>query len=188
MLPCAAQPVRNAAACAAYAGAMTASSKDTTTARLARVLASAALLAVSGVAASQTVQDHVRGHGHEVMPFDLAGTVHVFRMTEDGGTQKVIVRGDAPDPDQVRKVQQHLATEAAAFQEGHFADPARLHGVEMPGLREMEAAAPRMQITYRALPNGGEIRFRAQDIRQVTAVHRWFGAQLSEHGADARAE
>jgi hypothetical protein len=26
------------------------------------------------------------------------------------------------------------------------------------------------------------------DLRLLTALHRWFGAQLSEHGADARAE
>jgi len=58
----------------------------------------------------------------------------------------------------------------------------------MPGLRELEEGARRMEITYRPLPNGGEIRFRARDIKLVTAVHRWFGAQLSEHGADARAE
>jgi hypothetical protein len=58
----------------------------------------------------------------------------------------------------------------------------------MPGLRELQAGAARIQITYRALPEGAEIRFRTRDMKLVTAVHRWFGAQLSEHGADARAE
>jgi len=28
----------------------------------------------------------------------------------------------------------------------------------------------------------------ANDRRLVTALHRWFGAQLSEHGADAEIE
>jgi hypothetical protein len=122
------------------------------------------------------------------MPFDLARTVHVFRMTEDGGTQSVLVRGDAPAPDQVRMIQHHLAMEAAAFQRGDFGDPARLHGAGMPGLRELQAGAAGLRITYRPLPTGAEIRFQASDIALVTAVHRWFGAQLSEHGADARAE
>lgn len=152
------------------------------------LLAAAALLAPPSFAAAQTVQEHVHAHGHQVMPFDLAQTVHVFRMSEDGGTQQVVVRSDPPDVAQVRLIQQHLAAEAAEFRKGNFADPAHLHGAGMPGLREMQAGAPRMQIAYRALPNGAEIRFQAKDIRLVTAIHRWFGAQLSEHGADARAE
>ena len=153
-----------------------------------RIVAAAFLLALSAAAPAQTMQEHVHGHGRDVMPFDLGETVHIFRMTEDGGTQQVVVRGDAPDPQQVHLIQQHLAMEAAAFQKGDFADPAHLHGRDMPGLREMRAGAPRMQITYGVLPNGAEIRFHTNDIKLITAVHRWFGAQLSEHGADARPE
>lgn len=161
---------------------------SSTSARGVRLLAAAAVLLVSFAAPAQTVQEHVHGHGHEVMPFDLGKTVHVFRMTEDGGIQQVVLRGDAADPEQVHMIQHHLAMEAADFQQGNFADPAHLHGSGMPGLRELEKGARHMQITYRPLPNGGEIRFHARDIKLVTAVHRWFGAQLSEHGADARAE
>jgi hypothetical protein len=157
-------------------------------ARTLRLLAVATVLACSFAAPAQTVQEHVHGHGHEVMPFDLGKTVHVFRMTEDGGIQQVVLRGDAADPGQVHMIQHHLAMEASDFQQGNFGDPAHLHGSAMPGLRELEQGARRMQITYRPLPQGGEIRFRANDIKLVTAVHRWFGAQLSEHGPDARAE
>lgn len=154
------------------------------------VLAAAAWmwLGAWGSAPAQSTQEHVHGHAHEVMPFDLSKTVHIFRMTEDGGTQTVVMRGDVPDAAQIRSIQQHLAMEAAEFQKGHFDDAAHLHGSTMPGLRELTAGAMRMQITYRALPTGAEIRFRTRDIKLVTAVHRWFGAQLSEHGADARAE
>lgn len=122
------------------------------------------------------------------MPFDLGKTVHVFHMTEDGGTQKVVLRGVAPDQDQVDMIQHHLAMEAMEFRKGNFADPAHLHGRSMPGLDDLQAGAGRMEITYNALPDGAEIRFRTHDIKLITAVHRWFGAQLSEHGADARAE
>jgi len=152
------------------------------------MLAAGVLFGLATIAQAQTVQEHVHAHGHDVMPFDLSKTVHVFRMTEDGGTQKVVVRGDSRDPEQIRMIQHHLAMEAAAFRKGDFADPAHLHGTDMPGVREIQEAAPRLQITYRPLPDGGEIRFRATDIKRVTIVHRWFGAQLSEHGADARAE
>lgn len=156
--------------------------------KITRILTAATLLALSTLAPAQTMQEHVHGHGHEVMPFDLAKTVHVFRMTVDGGTQKVVVRGDPPDAEQVHLIRHHLMTEAAEFRNGNFADPSHLHGASMPGLRDMQEGAPRMQITYRPLPDGAEIRFRARDVKLVTAVHRWFGAQLSEHGADAQAE
>ena len=32
------------------------------------------------------------------------------------------------------------------------------------------------------------ITFETKELGIITAIHRWFGAQLSEHGADARAE
>ena len=41
---------------------------------------------------------------------------------------------------------------------------------------------------YTALPTGAEITFETSDIYLLTAIHRWFGAQLSEHGADANSE
>jgi hypothetical protein len=162
-------------------------SKTSTAFGMAALLA-AAFLALPAGADAQTMQEHVHSHGHDVMPFDLSKTVHVFRMTEDGGVQQVIVRSSPPDAEQVHMIQHHLMMEAAEFQKGNFADPAHLHGASMPGLAEMRAGAARMQITYSALPNGGEIRFHSNDIKSITAVHRWFGAQLSEHGADARAE
>jgi len=77
--------------------------------------------------------------------------------------------------------------EATAFKKGDFADPAQLHGATMPGLQELQSGAKRIQIAYRPLPAGAEIRFRTSDIRLITAIHRWFGAQLSEHGSDAQA-
>lgn len=154
-----------------------------------RVLLASALLAAGASSFAQSVQEHVHGRGHEVMPFSLARTVHVFRMTEDGGVQAVVTRDDAPpDREQVHLIQMHLQMEAEAFRRGDYADPAHLHGDTMPGLRELEKGASRIAITYRPLPNGAEIRFRTRDLHLVTAVHRWFGAQLSEHGADARAE
>jgi hypothetical protein len=153
-----------------------------------RRLTAATLVSWSCLTLAQDVQQHVHSRAHEVMPFDLATTMHVFRMTEDGGTEKVITRGDVPSPEQVRMIQHHLAKEAAEFQKGNFSDPARLHGTAMPGLNELRAGGAAIRITYRGLPNGAEIRFRTRDIKLITAVHRWFGAQLSEHGADARPE
>jgi len=152
-----------------------------------RRLCAALALSAATLAGAQTAQEHVHAHGAHVMGFDLARTIHLFQMTEDGGVQQVIVRGDAVDADLVGHIQHHLSMEAGAFQSGDFSDPAKLHGQSMPGLRELQANAPKIEVTYKPLPNGAEIRFRSSDIHLITAVHRWFGAQLSEHGADARA-
>lgn len=144
------------------------------------------LLACSPVIA-QTQQEHVHSMSHSVMPFEMAKTVHVFRMTESGGVQRVIVK-DLSESQQIRLIQQHLAEEAARFQHGDYSDPASLHGPQMPGLTDLQRGAERIKVSYSKLPEGAEITFETTNLHLLTAIHRWFGAQLSEHGADARAE
>ena len=143
----------------------------------------AVLLLLSwGSVVAQTQQEHVHHMAHNV-----AKTVHIFKMTETGGVQRVIVR-DRNDVDQVKLVQQHLREEADRFRQGNYSDPATLHGSNMPGLKELENGAKRVKVSYAALPDGAEIKFETRDAHLLTAIHRWFGAQLSEHGADAKAE
>jgi hypothetical protein len=52
-------------------------------------------------------------------------------------------------------------------------------------VRELAAGSARVKIDYSTLPNGAQLTFTTQDPHLITAVHRWFGAQLSDHGADA---
>lgn len=155
--------------------------------RFAFIVAGWMVAAILTSASAETQQDHVHARSHEVMPFDVAKTWHVFRMTESGGTQRVVIR-DAAFADQVTPIRQHLKEEAERFRSGDFADPSHLHGADMPGLADMRASAGKIRVTYGDLPDGAEIVFTAGDVAAVTAVHRWFGAQLSEHGADAKAE
>jgi hypothetical protein len=138
-------------------------------------------------ALAQTKQEQVHHMGHNVMPFDLAKTTHIFRMTDFGGVERVIAK-DVSEKDQIELIQRHLQHEAEAFQRGDYADPASLHGSNMPGLMDLQAGAARIKISYAALPAGAEITFETTDLHLLTAIHRWFGAQLSEHGADARSE
>jgi len=105
-------------------------------------------------------------------------------MTETGGIQQVIAK-DPNNAEQIRLIREHLRHEAVRFKNGDFSDPASLHGASMPGLKELAAGASKMSIEYSEIPGGGQIAFTTHDIRLLTAVHRWFGAQLSEHGADA---
>ena len=132
-------------------------------------------------------QERIHEMSHHVMPFDMSKTVHIFRMTETGGVEKVLVR-DPADTDQIALIRQHLMHEAHKFQRGDYSDPAKLHGANMPGLAELQADPGRIKVTYSALPEGAQITFETDDLGLLTAIHRWFGAQLSEHGADSRAE
>jgi hypothetical protein len=145
------------------------------------------LIGVRPGASGETTQEHIHRMSHHVMPFEMGKTIHIFKMTELGGVMRVLTR--APDDaDQVTLIRRHLRHEAERFKQGDYADPAQLHGADMPGLVELQANPSAVEVSYKALPNGAEIRFKTNDLRILTAIHRWFGAQLSEHGADARAE
>jgi hypothetical protein len=158
-----------------------------TLSQIAQAVGMVILLMSTPLSAQPTPQEHVHQRGPQVMPFALAKTLHIFKMTEQGGVIRVVAR-EASDTDQIKHIQQHLQQEAERFQNGNYSDPATLHGADMPGLKELQEGASRLKITYTALPTGAEITFETADLQLLTAVHRWFGAQLSEHGADAKPE
>lgn len=63
---------------------------------------------------------------------------------------------------------------------------ANIHGDDMPGLAELKAAKPgQLAIIYREVNDGAELTYKTKDPHLVEALHRWFDAQLSDHGADA---
>jgi hypothetical protein len=126
----------------------------------------------------------VHDMGSQVMPFDLGATTHIFEMTEDGGIQEVIA-DDPSDAAQITLIRQHLQHEVMRFSSGDFSDPTSIHGNDMPGVSELAAGVEQVSIEYSELPNGAKITFTSQDFTLVTAIHRWFGAQLSDHGSDA---
>lgn len=151
-------------------------------------LAAAIFLILGCTAAlAETKQEEVHHMGHGVMPFDLAKTTHIFQMTDSGGVERVIVK-DEKEKDQVMLIQHHLQLEAEAFQRGDYSYSASLYGADMPGLRELQARAAHIKVLYSALPIGAAITFETKELHLLTAIHRWFGAQLSEHGADATSE
>lgn len=129
-------------------------------------------------------QAMVHEMGQHVMPFDLSQTTHIFEMTENGGVQQVIAK-DPTDVAQVQLIQQHLQHETMRFRAGDFSDPTSLHGGDMPGVKELASGAAQVEIEYSALYDGAQITFTTQDFPLITAIHRWFGAQLSDHGTDA---
>jgi hypothetical protein len=129
-------------------------------------------------------QAEVAEAGSAVMPFDLERTTHVFEKREDGGLQTVVA--DGADSEQVSLIRTHLSNEAERFARGDFHDPAQIHGEDMAGLHALVVGHEKLQITYREVERGAEIRYRTTDPSLVEAIHEWFDAQLSDHGAHAQ--
>jgi len=130
-------------------------------------------------------QAEVALRGPQVMPFDLAATRHVFTATPNGGEQQVLVR-QSGDRVQRALIRLHLAALREQFLAGDFSGPAQLHGPDMPGLASLRnAPRGRLQITYHDVPDGAALRYSSHDPALVDALHRWFRAQLDDHGDDA---
>ena len=142
---------------------------------------------VSVPSPAQTKQEHVHAAAGGVMPFNMSKALHIFKMTDTGGVQTVVAR-EPVTSDQVALIRMHLRHEAAMFEKGNYSDPSGLHGADMPGLTDLQKGGARVRVSYAELANGAEITFKTEDLHLLTAIHRWFGAQLSEHGSDARAE
>lgn len=75
---------------------------------------------------------------------------------------------------------------AASFKQGDYSMPISIHGSDMPGIKALQAAKPgTLQIEYQSQDQGASIVFCSQQQELVNAIHRWFDAQLHDHGADA---
>ena len=99
-----------------------------------------------------------------------------------------MVAKEAADSAQVELVRQHLQEIRAAFLRGDFSGPVHVHGRDMPGLAELQAARPgQVAIAYRDIAAGAELTYTTAEASLVQALHQWFDAQLFGHGGDARA-
>jgi hypothetical protein len=148
-------------------------------------LAASVGVASTAHAADAQRQAEVARRGADVMPFDLKSTTHIFTKTEQGGTQRVIAK-DVSDAVQTRLVREHLHEIQQQFLKGDFSGPAHIHGADMPGLAELKAASPgAVSVSYAEVQGGAELTYGTNDARLVAALHRWFDAQLSDHGPDA---
>lgn len=139
------------------------------------------------MAANPQRQAEVARLGADVMPFSVQATTHIFTKTADGGTQRVVAK-DPSDAPQIRLVRAHLREIASQFRKGDFSGPSHVHGDDMRGLVQLKAAKPGdISIAYRDVKGGAELTYRTRNAELVSALHAWFDAQLSDHGADAMA-
>jgi hypothetical protein len=149
------------------------------------LVAVAAAVSVPVLAADAQRQAEVAKLGVDVMPFSLKATTHVFTKSAKGGIQRVVAK-NAADTRQVALVREHLHEIQAQFLKGDFSGPSHIHGADMPGLAELQRAKPgQVSIAYREVKGGAELHYRTVDAKLAAALHRWFDAQLSDHGADA---
>ena len=82
-------------------------------------------------------------------------------------------------------IREHLRLEADRFRRGDFTDPTRIHGTAMPGLEPLKGSAGRIGIAFAETSGGARITYTTVDATLVTALHAWFDAQVSDHGAHA---
>jgi hypothetical protein len=137
----------------------------------------------NALAYDSTRQTQVEHNSEQVMPFSMNATMHRFVPTPAGGVQTVVAHGG--DPKQIVLVRAHLRKEADAFARGDFADPASIHGGDMPGLKAMHAGAKRIRVRYADVRNGAAITYATSDPALVAAIHAWFHAQVADHGKHA---
>lgn len=130
-------------------------------------------------------QAEVSERGKDVMPFNLAATTHIFSKSAEGGIQQVVAK-KSNDATQVKLVRQHLQEIRDQFMKGDFSGPSNIHGQDMPGLADLKAAKPgQIAIDYKDVKGGAKLTYKTSDASLVAALHKWFDAQLSDHGKDA---
>ena len=117
----------------------------------------------------------------EVMPFDLNRTTHTFVKAPSGGVEKVVVNDPADSRNQTL-IRSHLSTEAALFRNGDYSGPTKIHGMDMPGVKELSAGATRVKVVFADLRGGAQITYSSEDPSLVSAIHAWFDRQVADHG------
>jgi hypothetical protein len=78
--------------------------------------------------------------------------------------EKVVVN-DPTDARNLMLIRSHLRKEAALFRTGNYLDPARIHGMDMPGMSELEAGAARVQVVDADVSDGAQINSRPRSRR-----------------------
>ena len=130
-------------------------------------------------------QAEVADRGKDVMPFSLAATTHFFTKNAGGGIQQVVAK-DPTDTAQAKMIRQHLREIRDQFLKGDFSGPSHIHGQDMPGLADLKASKPgQIAIAYEDVEGGGQLTYTTSGAGLVAALHKWFDAQLSDHGKDA---
>jgi hypothetical protein len=158
--------------------------------RRARIAAVVAVAVVAGAVLAIAItrssggstarEDDMSQTAAAIMPFDLEATTHTFTKSAAGGIQEVVAN-DHSDARNIELIRSHLAVEAQEFRKGNFSDPAKIHGMDMPGTKELEAGAARVEVQYEPIDAGGRITYSSSDPTLIAALHSWFDRQRTDH-------
>ena len=130
--------------------------------------------------------DAVAQRGAEVMPFNLAQTMHHFSKTPMGGIQQVVVKNPQNHTDLIA-IQRHLSNLSSRFAAGDFSGPQRIHGQDMPGSKMLALNAQRIRFKYQDLAEGGQIEMLSTEPELILGIHQFLDAQLQDHARHAQA-
>lgn len=127
-------------------------------------------------------QTTVQQRHKQVVPYDPDKVMETFSKTVHGGVMHVVSKS-ADNAEQIKLIQAYLSDLASAFRKGDFSGTEKMHGADMPGLKQLKAAKQDdIRYTYKALPDGGQIHFTTEYPLLVQALHEWFDAQTQDHG------
>ena len=130
-------------------------------------------------------QNMIHSRSPMVMPFDMNKVTHYFIKTDNGGVLEINSK-DLNDQTQISLIREHLKKEKILFSNADFRDPKTLHGKNMPGLKILSESGKKYEVEYKELPAGASLTFGSKDSSVVDAIHKWFDAQLKDHGKDAK--
>jgi hypothetical protein len=130
-------------------------------------------------------QHMIHSESPMVMPFDMNKVTHYFIKTDSGGILMIRTK-DIRDTAQARLIVNHLQKEYKLFSNADFTDPKTLHGADMPGLSTLSSAKGKYKVEFNKLVDGAQLTFSSKDSEVRNAIHKWFDAQLRDHGKDAK--
>lgn len=130
-------------------------------------------------------QNMIHSKSPMVMPFDMSKVTHYFIKTDDGGVLEIKAK-DLKDKTQIPLIRKHLKEEKILFSNADFRDPKTLHGKNMPGLKILSESGKKYKVEYEELPGGAGLTFKSKNPTVINAIHKWFDAQLKDHGKDAK--
>ena len=120
-----------------------------------------------------------------VMPFNMDKVTHYFIKNDQGGVLMIKTK-DMNDTTQAKLIQKHLKKEYKLFSQADFRDPKSLHGKNMPGLKILSESKGKFIVEYKELAYGAQLTFSSKESEVIDAIHKWFEAQLKDHGTDAK--
>lgn len=130
-------------------------------------------------------QHMIHSESHLVMPFDMNKVTHYFIKTDTGGILMIKTK-NAGDTAQTSLIVSHLKKEYKLFSNADFRDPKTLHGVDMPGLKVLSESKGKFKVEFKKLSDGAQLTFTSENPEIQDAIHKWFDAQLKDHGSDAK--